>query len=196
MRPSFLTPSLSSPAKMILKDSEFGEVIVRKNALSSGVRFSVSTSGRLQMSVPAYTSAFLAKRFLAQNRDVIREKLPIKDPASQRARDAKKKILMKKAREYLPYRLEYYAKLYGYSYEKVRLSHAGTRWGSCSSTRTISLNIGLMQVPEQLRDYVILHELAHLNHMDHSSAFWAEVGSHDPRYKAHRNKLKNFSPGV
>lgn len=196
MRPSFLTPSLSSPAKMILKDSEFGEVIVRKNALSSGVRFSVSTSGRLQMSVPAYTSAFLAKRFLAQNRDVIREKLPIKDPASQRARDAKKKILMKKAREYLPYRLEYYAKLYGYSYEKVRLSHAGTRWGSCSSTRTISLNIGLMQVPEVLRDYVILHELAHLNHMDHSSAFWAEVGSHDPRYKAHRNKLKNFSPGV
>ncbi|MBO7720073.1 M48 family metallopeptidase [Candidatus Saccharibacteria bacterium] len=181
---------------MIIKDSEFGEVLVRKNALSSGVRFSVSTSGRLQMSVPAYTSAFLAKRFLAQNRDVIREKLPIKDPASQRARDAKKKILMKKAREYLPYRLEYYAKLYGYSYEKVRLSHAGTRWGSCSSTRTISLNIGLMQVPEQLRDYVILHELAHLNHMDHSSAFWAEVGSHDPRYKAHRNKLKNFSPGV
>lgn len=181
---------------MIIKDSEFGEVLVRKNALSSGVRFSVSTSGRLQMSVPAYTSAFLAKRFLAQNRDVIREKLPIKDPASQRARDAKKKILMKKAREYLPYRLEYYAKLYGYSYEKVRLSHAGTRWGSCSSTRTISLNIGLMQVPEQLRDYVILHELAHLNHMDHSSAFWAEVGSHDPRYKVHRNKLKNFSPGV
>ncbi|MBR3264052.1 M48 family metallopeptidase [Candidatus Saccharibacteria bacterium] len=181
---------------MILIDKEFGEVIIRKSALTSGVRFSVSTSGRLQMSVPTYTSTFLAKRFLGQNRELIREKLPLKDPASQRARDAKKKILMKKAKEYLPYRLEYYAKLYGYTYSKVRLSHAGTRWGSCSSTRTISLNIGLMQVPEPLRDYVILHELAHLNHMDHSRAFWAEVGSHDPHYKSHREKLKNFSPGV
>lgn len=181
---------------MLIKDKEFGEVIVRKSALSSGVRFSVSTSGRLQMSVPTYTSTFLVHRFLNSNRAVIREKLPLKDPSSQRARDAKKKILMKKAREYLPYRLEYYAKLYGYSYDKIRLSHAGTRWGSCSSNRTISLNIGLMQVPEPLRDYVILHELAHLHHMDHSSAFWAEVKSHDPSYKVHREKLKKFSPGV
>ena len=181
---------------MIIEDKEFGEVLVRKNAWATGVKFSVSTSGRLQMSVPTYTSVFLAKRFLSQNREVIRAKLPIKDPSSQRARDAKKKLLMKKAKEYLPYRLEYYAKLYGYSYDKVRLSHAGTRWGSCSSNRTISLNIGLMQVPEPLRDYVILHELAHLNHMDHSAAFWAEVGKHDPRYKTHRAKLKAFSPGV
>lgn len=169
---------------------------MRKNPLSQGLRFSVSTSGRLQMSVPKYTSTFLAKRFLNQNRDRIRENLPVKDPSSQRARDAKKKLLAKKAKEYLPYRLEYYAKLYGYSYDRVRLSHAGTRWGSCSSSRTISLNIGLMQVPEILRDYVILHELAHLNHMDHSPEFWTEVGSHDPRYKEHRKKLKMFTPGV
>lgn len=181
---------------MIIKDDEFGEVIVRKNALSRGVRFSVSTSGRLSMSVPKYTSDFLAKRFLNSNRKVIREKLPVKDPSMQRARDYQKKILMKKAREYLPYRLEYYAKLYGYSYNKCRLSHANTRWGSCSSNRTISLNIGLMIVPEPLRDYVILHELAHLNHMDHSKAFWAEVGSHDKNYKSHEKKLKMFSPGL
>lgn len=181
---------------MILNDPEFGEVIVRKNPWSSGVKFSISTSGRLQMSVPKYTGNFLAKRFLNQNREVIREKLPIKDPSSQRARDAKKKILTKRAKEYLPYRLEYYAKLYNYHYDKIRLTHANTRWGSCSSNRTISLNIGLMQVPEPLRDYVILHELAHLNHMDHSKAFWDEVGSHDKRYKDHRKRLKQFTPGV
>ena len=181
---------------MFLKDKEFGEVLVRKNSLSRGVKFSVSTSGRLQMSVPKYTSEFLAKRFLNANRDAIREKLPIKDPNEQRSRDYQKKLLMKKAREYLPYRLEYYAKLYGYKYTKCRLSHAGTRWGSCSSNRTISLNIGLMKVPEVLRDYVILHELAHLNHMDHSRAFWAEVASHDKNYKNHEKKLKMFNPGL
>ena len=181
---------------MRINDDEFGEVIVRKSSLSRNIKFSISTSGRLQMSVPTYTSTFLAKRFLNTNRKLIREKLPVKDPKEQRARDYQKKLLMKKAKEYLPYRLEYYANLYGYKYDKCRLSHAGTRWGSCSSNRTISLNIGLMKVPEPLRDYVILHELAHLNHMDHSKAFWAEVGSHDKNYKLHEKRLKMFNPGV
>lgn len=181
---------------MLIKDNEFGEVIVRKSALSRGVRFSISTSGRLQMSVPTHTPDFLAKRYLNQNREAIREKLPIKDPKSQRTRDYQKKLLMKKAKEYLPYRLEYYAKMYGYKYNKCRLTHANTRWGSCSSQKTISLNIGLMKVPEPLRDYVILHELAHLNHMDHSRAFWEEVGIHDKNYKTHEKKLKLFNPGV
>ncbi len=148
------------------------------------------------MSVPKYTSDFLAKRFLNSNRQVIREKLPINNPETQRTRDYQKKMLMKKAKEYLPYRLEYYAKLYGYDYDKCRLTHANTRWGSCSSNRTISLNIGLMKVPEVLRDYVILHELAHLHHMDHSKAFWAEVYEHDKNYKIHEKKLKLFNPGV
>ena len=181
---------------MIIKDSEFGEVIVRKSPLARNVRFSISTSGRLAMSVPSYTSSFLAKRFLSSNRELIRDKLPLKDPAEQRARDYQKKQLTKKAREYLPYRLEYFAKLHGYSYDKCRLSHANTRWGSCSSNRTISLNIGLMKVPPVLRDYVILHELAHLNHLNHSRAFWAEVASHDKNYKLHEKRLKMFNPGL
>lgn len=181
---------------MIIEDKEFGEVIVRKSPLSKNIKFSISTSGRLQMSVPTYTSDFLAKRFLNTNRKMIREKLPVKDPSEQRARDYQKKILMKKAREYLPYRLEYFAKLYGYSYSRCRLTHANTRWGSCSSNRTISLNIGLMKLPESLRDYVIIHELAHLNHMDHSKSFWAEVHKHDKNYRMHEKKLKLFNPGV
>lgn len=181
---------------MILQDEEFGEVIIRKNPLSKNIKFSVSTSGRLQMSVPEYTSNFLIKRFLNLNRKNIREKLPLRDPKTQRARDYQKKALAKKAKDYLPYRLEYYAKLYGYSYDKCRLTHANTRWGSCSSNKTISLNIGLMNLPEKLRDYVIIHELAHLNHMDHSAAFWEEVGRHDKNYKDHRRKIQSFSPSV
>ena len=181
---------------MIIKDKEFGEVIVRKNALSKSIKFSVSTSGRLAMSVPKYTPNILIKKYLELNRKVIRTKLPLKNPEEQRARDYQKKQLAKKAREYLPYRLEYLAKLYGYKYSKCRLSHANTRWGSCSSNKTISLNIGLMKVPEPLRDYVILHELAHLNHMDHSAAFWQEVAKHDKNYKAHKKRLKMFGPGL
>ena len=87
---------------MIINDPEFGEVIVRKNALARGVKFSVSTSGRLSMSVPKYTSDFLAKRFLNSNRKVIREKLPLKDPKEQKARDYQAKMLRKKKMKMKP----------------------------------------------------------------------------------------------
>jgi predicted metal-dependent hydrolase len=181
---------------MTFNDPEFGEVVIRKNAWCTRPKFSVATSGKLTISAPPHTSVFLAKRWLNASRDAIREQLPVKDPATQRARDAQKRILMKKARDYLPYRLEFWATKYGYSYSGIRLSHANTRWGSRSSSGTISLNIGLMKVPEPLRDYVIIHELAHINHMDHSAAFWREVGEHDKNYKRHREQLKQFSPGV
>ena len=184
---------------MIVEDREFGEVVVRKNSLSRGIRASVSTSGRLCVSVPFSLTRLgmvRVRNFLEENREEIKAKLPIKDPKTQRARDMKKKLLAKSAKEYLPYRLEFFAKKFGYKYEKCRLSHANTRWGSCSSNGTISLNIGLMNVPEILRDYVIIHELAHLNHMDHSAEFWKEVGEHDKNYQEHRRKLKFFSPGV
>ena len=181
---------------MILEDPEFGEIIVRKNAFSTSIKFSISTSGRLAMSVPAHTSNFLIKRFLNSSRANIRAKLPLKSPDTQRARDTKKKLLEKKAKAYLPYRLDFWARKYGYAYTTLRLSHANTRWGSRSSSGAISLNIGLMNLPETLRDYVILHELAHINHMDHSPAFWAEVAAHDPHYLRHRKALKLFTPGV
>ena len=84
---------------MLIKDKEFGEVIVRKNTLSRGVKFSVSTSGRLSMSVPSRTPDFLVKQYLNLNRAVIREKLPINDPSTQKTRDYQKKVLMKKAKE-------------------------------------------------------------------------------------------------
>ena len=181
---------------MILQDPEFGEIIVRKNAFSSQIKFSISTSGRLAMSVPKSTPNFLIKRFLSSSRAQIRQKLPLKDPKTQRARDTKKQLLAKKAKAHLPYRLSFYAKKYGYTYTALRLSHANTRWGSCTSQGKISLNIGLMNLPEPLRDYVILHELAHLNHLNHSAAFWAEVESRDPNFKRHRKALKMFNPGV
>lgn len=189
---------------MILADSEFGEIIVRRNALAKNISFSRSTSGRLQMSVPSYVSERQIQKSLDSMRDRLRG-LNLADPATQRARDTQKKLLMKQAKEYLPYRLEYLAKRYGYHYDKVTLKHQSTRWGSCTRRKksllggyefTISMNIGLMQVPEVLRDYLIIHELAHINHPDHSKAFWQEVERHDPNYRAHREMLKKHNPGL
>lgn len=81
----------------------------------------------------------------------------------------------------------------GLSYSKLRISSARTRWGSCSSNKTISLNWRLALVPPELRNYVAVHELAHLKHMNHSARFWDLVSEFDPQYKKHRKELQNYS---
>ena len=175
---------------MSIVDPEFGEIKIRKSAWAKYIKFSIDTSGKLAISTPTNCSEKYVKKILEKNRTKIRDSLPVKDPNLQRARDAQKKILTKKAKEYLPYRLDFWAKKFGYEYKQLRFSHANTRWGSRSSSGTISLNIGLMKLPEALRDYVIIHELCHFYHQDHSPLFWNCVEKYYPRYKEARKRLR------
>lgn len=112
-------------------------------------------------------------------------------------KDGVEKALRMEARAYLPRRLRYFAMQFadrGLKYQRVQFTHAKSRWGSCSSTGTISLNIMLMTLPQELLDYVLLHELTHTIHMDHSAAFWAELEEICPHAKRRRKALRNYSP--
>ena len=104
------------------------------------------------------------------------------------------KALRKEAKAYLPRQLKYLAMQNSFKYERVRFTHAKSRWGSCSSNGTISLNIMLMTLPNELIDYVLLHELNHLKHMNHSRDFWEDLEKICPNAKRKRIFLKQFSP--
>ena len=128
-------------------------------------------------------------------------KLPFDTPlenadTQQLIRDEVIKILRKEAKAELPRMLATMAKEHGFSYEKLRFTHSTGRWGSCTSSGTISLNIALMKLPTELINYVLAHELSHTRQMNHSPAFWDEVASVDPHFKLHRRQLKRENPAV
>lgn len=104
--------------------------------------------------------------------------------------------LRKEAKAHLPRRIEHLAQTNGFSYTSLRFTHASSRWGSCNQHKALSLNIALMNLPFELIDYVLIHELAHTKHMNHSKDFWDEVARVDANYKTHRRLLKDYSPHV
>lgn len=98
--------------------------------------------------------------------------------------------LRSEAKLVLPARLGELAAMHGFEYNRVVIKHNVSNWGSCSTKGNINLNLNLMRVPEELRDYVMLHELCHLKHMNHGPEFHALLESVCPNHRALGRALK------
>lgn len=96
-------------------------------------------------------------------------------------------------RQLITQRVAYYAEVMGIAYGRITMRNQRTRWGSCSSDGNLNFNCRLLFVPPELVDYVVVHELAHRRHMDHSPAFWQEVEKYMPDYRERRKRLKQYS---
>lgn len=110
-------------------------------------------------------------------------------------KNAVMRAMRKKAEEYLPPLVQYWSSLFDLPYNKVTISKARSRWGSCSSKRDISLSFYLMLLPAHLMDYVILHELAHTSEMNHGPKFWELLNQlTDGKALALRKELRMHRP--
>lgn len=98
--------------------------------------------------------------------------------------------LSRAARKDLPLRCEKWAEKMSLRYGRIAIRRQKTRWGSCSRQGNLNFNCLLMLCPEEVRDYVAVHELCHLKEMNHSPAFWREVAQAMPGYEAQRQWLK------
>lgn len=94
--------------------------------------------------------------------------------------------------EYMKERVEYFSGVMNLEYSCLKFRKMKSRWGSCSSRKIITLNKELLKVDKELIDYVIVHELAHLKHMNHSKAFHSLVDSYLPSSKEYRKQLKSI----
>lgn len=103
---------------------------------------------------------------------------------------ALKRFYDKQARLHLPERVAHFSREMQLRPSGLSFRAQKTRWGSCSSAGHISLNYKMMIAPEAVIDYVVVHELAHLRHADHSRNFWQLVEAHDARFKEHRHWLR------
>jgi predicted metal-dependent hydrolase len=120
---------------------------------------------------------------------VAAEQFELKQPADD-LRPAVQGHLWRLASHELPGRVRELASLHQFEVRRIMVRNQRSRWGSCSRHGTISLNWRLVQTPEFVRDYIILHELAHFKHMNHSRRFWAEVKRLCPDFERAETWLK------
>ncbi len=157
------------------------------------VALEVTREGRVLVRAPLRMPQGEIERFVASHAAWL-EKAQAKVAARQAAHppltEQETAALRQRARELLPGKVAHYAAIMGVTPTSVKITSARTRFGSCSGKNGICFSLYLMQYPEEAIDYVVVHELAHIRHHDHSPAFYAEVARGLPDHKERMKLLK------
>ena len=132
-------------------------------------------------------------RFVAAHEDWIlraREKQALRRAAHPEPTEEERAALIAHAKEYLPARVAYWSAVMGLTPAGVKITSARTRFGSCSGKNSLCFSWRLMQYPPSAIDYVVVHELAHIRHHNHSAAFYALVERYLPDWRARMKLLR------
>lgn len=164
--------------------------IIRSDRKTLGLQVK---DGRVFVRAPRRVTLQQIERFVREHEDWIQnalERQAAKQAAHPEPTASERAELIRRAKEILPQRTAYWSQLMGLYPTQIRITSARRRFGSCSSEGHICYSWRLMQYPPEAMDYVIVHELAHLKHMNHSPAFHALVAKYLPDHKARRALLR------
>ena len=157
------------------------------------VRLEIGREGALTVRAPRFTPEAEIRHLVEKNRDWIArqtERAALWREAHPEPDEAERKALLQKAKSVLPEKVRHYAALMGVTPTGITITSARTRFGSCSAKNRLSFSWRLMQYPDEAIDYVVVHELAHIRHHDHSPAFYACIAAVMPDHKARRALLR------
>ena len=196
----------SAPAKrQVGKDSveehipEIGLVLFVKSSRARRLSISVKPFTGVRVAIPRRVSYKAAREFVLSKRLWVQKtRLEMREVERQQRAQAEvvAEIDLVQARRFLTARLTGLARQHGYRFNRVSLRNQKTRWGSCSAKNNISLNLQLVTLPEELCDYVLLHELVHTRIKNHSKAFWGELDALVGDARGLDKRLKDYKLGL
>ncbi|MCR5511354.1 hypothetical protein SAMN02910292_02958 [Lachnospiraceae bacterium XBB2008] len=164
------------------------------------IAIEIDRSGQIKVRAPYNVGNFRIRRFVEEKSGWIEKALARINKGQSDAissddlppiSEADKQLLADQAKKIIPGKVSYFAGIIGVDFGRITIRAQKTRWGSCSAKGNLNFNCLLLRAPEEILDYVIVHELCHRKEMNHSKAFWAEVAKVCPDYKKHRKWLKD-----
>ena len=153
----------------------------------------IKPSGEVEVRCPRRCSKGQINAFVLSKEDWIRKHLEAiaHRPQCPMLSSEELQNLAKQAAEELSEKVRHFANVMGVSVSRITIRSQKSRWGSCSAKGNLNFNCLLMLCPEEVRDYVVIHELCHRKHLNHSADFWAEVELYCPDYRIQRKWLKD-----
>jgi len=176
-----------------------GPVLFERSARARRVNITIRPFKGIRVAVPRGVSFDRAEKFVKSKAGwALRHLARMKELERAQVEFAEscRPVDRKRAGEELAGRLERLSQAHGLSYSRLFIRCQRTRWGSCSAKGNISLNAKLVNLPEELIDYVIVHELVHTRIMSHSRSFWAELERRVPGARAMDRELKKYRLAV
>jgi hypothetical protein len=175
--------------------NDIGLVLFEHSVRARRIIISVRPLKGVRVAVPGRTSVNSALAFVDKKKQWIQKQLSrIAEYENENKALANSFAAVDRleAKRKLTTRLKQFAEKHGFTYNRVSLRNQQTRWGSCSQKNNISLNMKLVVLPEELIDYVVLHELVHTRIHNHSKRFWSELDKYTGYSKALASKLRNY----
>ena len=169
---------------------------LKRSKRAKNLRLTVRCNA-VTVTAPIGVSAFFIDRFVKQKASWIKEKLSYFKGIdnSKIKRFSKKDYIKHKAEAFdlLNRRVLFFSQKHDFVFNNLRIKNQKTRWGSCSGKGNINLNYKIMFLPQEVQDYIIVHELCHLKEMNHSKRFWSLVEEIISDYKSIKSHLRKTS---
>jgi predicted metal-dependent hydrolase len=167
---------------------------LRQSKRARRLRLAVYCDGRVVVTTPFDFSENAVQRFLQGKINWLISKIDYfkKFKYINIGRHSRQDYLTykEKALSFVQESVAYFSQTYGFEYKKINIKRQKTRWGSCSKKGNLNFNYKIIFLPENIRDYIVVHELCHLKELNHSKKFWDLVAKIIPDYREIRKELK------